>query len=169
MNDYKLFEETNKTKYFINREGQMYSEHLKKDKTLIRKDKKFSINKTRGYAYVRTVKKKYIVHRLVANLFINNPFKKPCVNHKDFNRLNNNYTNLEWVTFKENIHYSIKANRFNFLKKNQSYRLKYSNEQCLEVINAVKSGLTYVEAGKLQKMPYSTVAHLIRKSRRDIC
>ena len=44
---------------------------------------------------------KYI-HRLVAEYFIHNPFNKKYVNHKDCNRSNNHYTNLEWVTAKEN-------------------------------------------------------------------
>ncbi|NFH40708.1 hypothetical protein FC977_13665 [Clostridium sporogenes] len=51
------------------------------------------------------------VHRLVALLFIDNPKNYPEVNHKDFDRANNVFTNLEWTTHKENIDYTIKANR----------------------------------------------------------
>lgn len=52
------------------------------------------------------------VHILVAKAFIPNPFGKPEVNHKDFNRANPHVDNLEWVTHRENIEYSRKAGRY---------------------------------------------------------
>ena len=41
-------------------------------------------------------------HRLVAEYFLENPKKLPYVHHKDENKLNNHYTNLEWVDAKYN-------------------------------------------------------------------
>lgn len=48
------------------------------------------------------------VHRVIAQLFVDNPENKPFVNHLDCNRSNNKASNLEWVTSKENNDYALK-------------------------------------------------------------
>lgn len=47
--------------------------------------------------------KKKRVHRLVGELFIDNPMGKEQINHKDFDKQNNRADNLEWVTQLENL------------------------------------------------------------------
>lgn len=51
------------------------------------------------------------VHTLVARAFVDGYFEHAEVNHKDFDRSNNNAANLEWVTHSYNVQYSIDAGR----------------------------------------------------------
>ena len=73
--------------------------------------------------YVRTtltnngVTKYFLVHRLVAQAFLDNPNNLPLVNHKDENPTNNNVNNLEWCTAKYNFEYSNVAKRLAKYKK----------------------------------------------------
>lgn len=79
--------------YQISNYGRIYSIYKHDYKKLRRK---------RKYLYLRTADDKQIaIHRLVALLFVPNPYNKPIVHHIDGNCLNNKADNLIWVTDKE--------------------------------------------------------------------
>jgi len=48
------------------------------------------------------IKKNFSIHRLVCNSFLENPDNKPCVDHIDCNKQNNNVINLRFCTIQEN-------------------------------------------------------------------
>jgi hypothetical protein len=75
----------------------------------------FSINHKGYYQIVLTKNKKpknWLVHRLVALVFIPNPNNLPQVNHKDTNKTNNCVENLEWITNEDNIKHAWEHNLF---------------------------------------------------------
>lgn len=49
--------------------------------------------------------KDFYIHRLVLIAFCGEIENKPCVNHKDENKYNNQLENLEWCTHKYNVNY----------------------------------------------------------------
>lgn len=91
------------------------------NRTFVRKDGKVKTFKGRllkqgtnpgGYKYVNLSvgSRPYcaMVHKLVAQSFLDNPDRLPCINHKDENKINNRAENLEWCTFAYNNTYNNK-------------------------------------------------------------
>ena len=90
----KRFKDTN---YFITENGDVYR-NGKKLKPYLGKKGYYQISLSNN-----NVRQTIRVHRLVAETYIPNPDNLPQVDHKDTNKLNNHYTNLEWVTNNENM------------------------------------------------------------------
>ena len=104
---------------------------------------------------------RYRIHRLVAKLFVNNEDGLPEVNHVDFDRKNNHYKNLEWVSHLDNIMYTVKNNRHaaangNFKgKNNPNYgndilKIRYSLNPELAKENLSRPGSQNGRARRIQ-------------------
>jgi len=97
MNSTNLKEDEN---YQIYNDGRIYSKYS---------NKFLSYTMYNGYYGVSLkstkIKKTIRVHRLVALYFVPNNLNKKTVNHIDGDKLNNDYTNLEWTTqIENNVH-----------------------------------------------------------------
>lgn len=134
--------------YFITSTGKVYSEKCGRFlDTVFDKD---------GYEKVRLVsadgkRHRYSVHRLVLENF--NPILHMDVmqvNHIDGNKANNNITNLEWCTCKENIKHATQ----NKLRHNQcgenNNGSKVSEQDILDMIDLyINKKMTGVEISRL--------------------
>ena len=98
--------------------------------------------KGNGYIFVTLWKnnkaKRFLIHRLVADHFIENPLNKPCVNHIDENKKNNRFDNLEWCTHKENMNCGTVQKRNGVLHSRKVFAI-FSNGNIVEYDSHIKA------------------------------
>lgn len=99
-----MLEITNYPGYYITEKGDVFSNKRNSLKKLKLE------NHYTGYLYVNLYnkdgRKHFRVHRLVAEMFIENPMNKLFVNHIDGDKTNNEVSNLEWNTSSENTQHA---------------------------------------------------------------
>jgi hypothetical protein len=139
--------------YQVSNLGNVKSLKTQKEKIL----KSCKSDKSHGYKLVVLRKdsksKTYTVHQLVAMVFLNH---KPCrykfvINHKDFNRTNNNVNNLEVITMRENsnkkhLKSTSKYTGVSFCKKSKKWisQIYYNNKHIyLGAFNTEKEASIY--------------------------
>jgi hypothetical protein len=109
---------------------------------------------TSGYiqvnAYNKTIKKTFLVHRLVASAFIPNPLNLQEVNHKDGNKLNNSVLNLEWVDRSTNIKHGISTG---LIPKSMPKRLgeKHWRSKPILMVDSKRNVIEFESAGDAER------------------
>ena len=93
-----------------------------------------------GYLFVALGKnaKHRSVHRLVASAFIQNPNNFPDVNHKDENKSNNVYTNLEWCNHSYNALYGTCQERLRKYKNRPVYMIDKDSGEIINRFDSMK-------------------------------
>lgn len=86
--------------YQISNEGKVKNSNGLVMKQRYDKDKYKRISLTE-----HSIAKTFFIHKLVANVFLENEISYECVNHKDENKENNAAENLEWCSKKYNNGY----------------------------------------------------------------
>lgn len=119
------------------------------------------INK-QGYYFVNLKKNSQneikLIHRLIAETFINNDNNFPCVNHIDGNKLNNNVNNLEWCTYSHNIKeaFRLGLNKYTY-KENFKHKSKRVNQYDLQG-NLLNKWESITEASKKTGINYAYIS-----------
>ena len=100
-----------------------------------------------GYYYIgltnENCKKSFLVHRLVALAFIENPENKSDVNHKDKNKLNISFCNLEWMSRLENNIHRCQGIKITSNKNKEILRVDKNTNEILEKYNSIELAGTW--------------------------
>lgn len=122
---------------------------------------------------LKSPRKKFLIHRLVACAFIPNSFNYTQINHKNNNGLINDVDNLEWCDGVYNIHYSqfkpvLQYNKkFELVKEYESLTHAGSVTGCdIRLISAVCLGKRDSHHGFI--WAYKNDTDLIKKRRGNV-
>lgn len=152
-----LYEESPYKKYYIKENGEMVS--VTKGTGKIKNISPQKNNK--GYDRVHINGKREFIHRIVASVYVPVLRDKSLltVNHKDGNKNNNHYQNLEWLTNEENMKHARKNNLFpiNFNRKFKEQEIKYIREKYKN------NKISYKEIAKEFNVAPSVIGQIIRK------
>jgi hypothetical protein len=98
------------------------------------------------------------IHVLVAKHFIPNPHNKPEVNHKDGDKYNPHWKNLEWTTHKENSEHASKNNLVarNFGQNNGAHKLTK------EDVSVIRNSRYIMSRKELSEMFGVSIKHIDR-------
>ena len=137
--------------YAITESGKVYSINNYHNKLPIRKMALKGHHSSKRYISVDVCKHNKSttlqVHRLVGKYFVDGYFEGAEIDHKDGNKHNNHYTNLEWVTHKENIHRSY--SKVGPVRNFKLWRITDTNGNESPVLKGRGEILNYIQSNKL--------------------
>lgn len=130
------------------------------------KQERVAFGHLRVCLYEKGRKERFLVHRLVAQEFIENPFSLPQVNHKNGNSSDNRVENLYWGTQLDNMRDRYKHGTANFWESNRgekqwSAKLNY-RKACLARLLKSSFGWQAKKIAALLGVTDSTMCSLLR-------
>lgn len=108
-----------------------------------------------------TYKKDGYLHILVAESFLEEKNDShQCINHKDGNKHNNNYENLEWTSFKNNTQHAFKNNLIN-IAYGERHGFAKLTEKDVNEIRKLKNKYNNKELGEMFSVHQRTIYDII--------
>lgn len=105
--------------------------------------------------------KQMSVHRLVALHFVEGYKEGLIINHKDCDKSNNHFENLEWCTHSHNNYHAYQNNRVPKVMNMRNF--KHSIDVIEKVNKLISFGLRNYEIRDALNLPFSTVSEIRHK------
>lgn len=115
-----------------------------------------------------TKSKNWLIHRLVASHFLDNPNNFPIVHHKDSNRSNNHISNLEWATSKTNVTEHLKKRGLFLTERSNTMRLYPTLDEINKRVNISFEEIWKDIIGYEDKYKISNTGRVISLFRKDV-
>lgn len=169
-NEYKLYRCKNGREYEVYRNGKLYAlpftyvDTLGRSRSFPKREVNPSVTKT-GYWEVNIGGRdgeKWLLHRLVAYVWLENPNNYETIDHIDCNKNNNSVENLEWVTREENV----KREFNNGLMRNNNMYADYINWKKSSKIDLLKK--KQIKDMKARNILQSDIANLMDVSQSQV-
>lgn len=163
MNNRKQLKEY--SKYWIEDNGVVYYY-----KNSIQFVKMKPASDKKGYLHISLysnsgIRKTFLIHRLVAELFCDNPDNYKYVNHLDGDKSNNHANNLEWCNNSHNLRHAYK-NGLKSAKGMKNGRAKFTNELIEQVRLDFTEGISRKDLSIKYNISYSHIVSILANKRR---
>jgi len=98
------------------------------------------------------------VHRIIAEVFIENPKSLPIVNHIDGNPSNNRVENLEWTTIKENVQHAVDTGLAS--RGEECTVAKLTEAQVIVIISLIETGISVIDVSRRYGVSAAAISHI---------
>lgn len=102
-------------------------------------------------------------HRIIAQVWVSNPYNKPHINHKNGIKDDNRYVNLEWCTQQENNQHAKEMKLYKPLLGSQHGQAKLTEEIVLEIRKKSKEGITGKSLAEFYSVDPMTINRVLNR------
>lgn len=129
------------------------------------KPKLLKTGRSRGYSTITLYRDKVALtmqaHKIVATIFCSKPSThRTEVNHKDGNKLNNHFSNLEWVTSRENQLHAYNVLKVNKVRGNKHGIAKLKEKDIPKILRMIEEKIPYPMIAKKYKVSTATICNI---------